>query len=89
MPVPSSIGTADGSLLKTDKSKGFHYLTQGVEDADVPPYERTLNIQDDIATVYTLGEVPGTFRQIDVDSEKIFDVSTAGNTNTVFSTEIW
>ena len=86
MPVPSSIGTADGSLLKTDKSKGFHYLTQGVEDADVPPDERTLNIQDGNATFYTLGEVPGTFRQI---SEKIFDVSTAGNTNTVFSTDMY
>ena len=28
MPVPSSIGTPDGYLLKTDKSKGFTYLTK-------------------------------------------------------------
>ena len=28
MPMPLSIGTPDGYLLKTDKSKGFSYLTK-------------------------------------------------------------
>ena len=32
MPVPSSIGTPDGYLLKTDKSKGFTYLTKELDD---------------------------------------------------------
>ena len=32
MPMPSSIGTPDGSLLKTDKSKGFTCLTKELDD---------------------------------------------------------
>ena len=36
-PVPHSIGTADGFLAKTDKSKRFQYLTKYCADADMPP----------------------------------------------------
>ena len=31
MPVPSAIGTTDGFLLKTNKAKGFEFLTKGIE----------------------------------------------------------
>ena len=31
MPMPSSIGTLDGYLLKTDKSKGFTYFTKELD----------------------------------------------------------
>ena len=53
MPVPSAIGTADGFLLKTNKAKGFEFLTKGIEDADIPPDGDTLNIEDGNATFYS------------------------------------
>ena len=31
-PVPYSIATSDGFLNKTDKSKGYHFLTKDVEE---------------------------------------------------------
>ena len=37
MLVLSSIGTADGFLLKTNKAKGFEFLTKGIQEADIPP----------------------------------------------------
>lgn len=83
MPVPSAIGTADGFLLKTNKAKGFNFLTKGIEDADIPP-EKTLHIEDGNATF--LKEVPATFRQI---SEKIFDVSTGRKSSVLFSTDMY
>jgi hypothetical protein len=61
MPVPSSIGTADGYLLKTDKNKGFVHLTRGVENAAVPMDSQTLNIEDGNASFYAMKEVPGTY----------------------------
>ena len=36
MPVPSSIGTADGYLMRTDKSKGLHHILKGVANATLP-----------------------------------------------------
>lgn len=86
MPVPSAIGTADGFLLKTNKAKGFDFLTKGIEDADIPPDEKTLHIEDGNATFYTMKEVPATFRQI---SEKIFDVSTGRKSSVLFSTDMY
>ena len=86
MPVPSSIGTADGYLLKTDKSKGFAYLTKGMEDADVPVDQQTFNIEDGNATFYTMNQVPSTFKQI---SEKLFDITTSGKSNVLFSTDMY
>lgn len=86
MPVPSAIGTADGFLLKTNKAKGFDFLTKGIEDADIPPDVNTLNIEDGNATFYSMKEVPATFRQI---SEKLFDVSTARKSSVLFSTDMY
>ena len=47
MPVPYAIGTADGFLLKTNKAKGFEFLTKGIEDADIPPDGYSCNIHAD------------------------------------------
>jgi hypothetical protein len=44
-PVPYCIGTADGFLAKTDKSKSFHHLTKGIMDAPLPNVD-TLTIED-------------------------------------------
>ena len=86
MPVPSAIGTADGFLLKTNKAKGFEFLTKGMENADIPPDGDTLNIEDGNATLYSMKEVLTTFRQI---SEEIFDVSTARKSSVLFSTDMY
>ena len=40
-PVPYSLATADGFFNKTDKSKGFHYLMNDVEN--VPSLETPHN----------------------------------------------
>jgi hypothetical protein len=45
-PVPYSIATSDGFLNKTDKSKGYHFLTKDVEDVLPPPDDETLVIED-------------------------------------------
>jgi hypothetical protein len=45
-PVPHSIATSDGFLNKTDKSKGYHFLTKDVEDVSPPPDDKTLVIED-------------------------------------------
>ena len=86
MPVPSSIGTPDGFLLKTnEKAKGFEYLTKETADADQPPDEMTLNIEDGNAVFYFMKYVPKTFKQI---TETIFDINTSKKTN-VFSTDMY
>ena len=45
-PVPYCLGTADGYLTKTDKSKGFDYLMKGIESAQLPDQETTLIVED-------------------------------------------
>ena len=86
MPVPSSIGTPDGFLAKTDKSKGFHYLIKGIEDAEIREKSMTMYIEDGNATFYNLKQLPSTFRGI---SEQIFDISTSGKEHVIFSTDMY
>ena len=61
--VPTSIATADNFLAKTDKSKGFHYLTKDLDDADIPPHEETLTVIDGNAECHKL-QVPANVREI-------------------------
>ena len=75
MPMPSSIGTFDGYLLKTDKSKGFTCLTKELDDFAMLSDAKTLNVEDRNAIFYCMKEVPATFKQI---CEKIYDVSIVG-----------
>jgi hypothetical protein len=53
-PVPYSIVTSDGFLNKTDKSKGYHFLTKDVEDVPPPPDDKTLVIEGGNAAFYYL-----------------------------------
>ena len=63
-PVPYSIGTGDGYLEKTDKTKGLQYILKDVEDVQLPQDETTLVVQDGNALFHTLQEIPGNFKQI-------------------------
>ena len=60
-PVPYCIGTSDDFLAKTDKSKGFHFLTTDVADALEPPNNDTLLVEDGNACFYYLKELPEKF----------------------------
>ena len=64
IPIPSSIGTPDGYLLKTNKSKGFTYLTKELDDFTMPSDTKTLNVEDGNAIFYCMKEVSATFKQI-------------------------
>lgn len=86
MPVPSSIGTADGYLMKTDKSKGFHHLTRGVKDVAAPPDQCTMNTEDGNATFYCMKDVLRTFHQI---GQKTLDKSTAWKSKVNASTDMY
>ena len=59
--VPFSLGTADGFLAKTDKSKGMHYLTNETELQHFPNPEET----------YFIEEIPNNFEK---NSIKIFEI---------------
>ena len=46
-PIPYSTRTADGMLLKTEKSKeGFHFLTKDVEQESRTPDASTLIVNE-------------------------------------------
>ena len=83
MPVPPSIGTPDGYLLKTDKSKGFTYLTKQLDDFTMPSEAKTLNVEEGNSIFYCMKEVPATFKEV---CEKIYDVSIVGKSDLLFST---
>ena len=84
-PVPFSIGTADGFLAKTDKSKSFQYVTKECEDAPIPAPESTLVVYDGNAYFYYLKELPGNFSKI---CDKIFGMLSASS-DAVFSTDMY
>ena len=84
-PVPFALGTADGFLTKTDKSKGLHYLSKDVDTADVPPQDTTMIIEDGNALYYYMREVPNNFKEI---SYKVFEVM-GKNSDVVFSTDMY
>lgn len=84
-PVPYSIATADNFLGKTDKAKGFIYLTKDMEDAALPPHDTTLVVIDGNAVFHCLQQLPSNFREI---SQKIFDMLPKG-TDVIFSTDMY
>lgn len=83
--VPTSIATADNFLAKTDKSKGFHYLTKDLDDADIPPHEETLTVIDGNAEFHKLQQVPANFREI---CHKLYDMMPR-RTDVLFSTYMY
>ena len=84
MPVPSAIGTPDGHLLKTDKSKGFHSLVKDIKDASVPSDQETMYIEDGNAIFHSMREMPRTFKQI---CQNILSIALSAKTNVIFSTD--
>ena len=86
MPMPASIGTPDGYLSKTDKSKGFTYLTKELDGFTMLSDAKTLNVEDRNGIFYCMKEVPVTFKQI---CEKIYDVNNAGKSDLLFSTVMY
>lgn len=85
-PVPFSIGTADGSLAKTDKSKGFKYLTEGLDITAAPATDKTvIMIEDGNALFHSMKEIPSNFKQI---SEKLFNMIPK-KADAIFSTDMY
>ena len=64
MPVPSSIGTPEAYLLKTDKSERFTCLTKELDNLTMLSDAQTLNVEDGSAIFCCIGEVRATFKQI-------------------------
>ena len=62
MPMPTSIGTPDGYLLKTDKSKEFTYLTKELNDFTMLSDAIMLNVKDMNAIFCCMKEVRATFK---------------------------
>ena len=54
MPVFSTIGTPDSYLLKTDKSKGYTYLTKELDDFTMPSDAKTLNVEEGNSILYCM-----------------------------------
>lgn len=82
-PVPYSLATPDGYFAKTDKSKGFQFLTKECANANVPSVNETLTVLDGNACFHYLKEVPSNFSQI---CAKIFTML-GNNGDVVFSTD--
>ena len=59
-PVPYSLGTADGFLVKTDKSALFHILTKNIDSSDTPPEDDLLTVVDGNAAFHAMVQVPKT-----------------------------
>lgn len=62
-PVPTSIGTADGFLYKTNKASLMHVIAKDCPD-DLPYPDNCLHIEDGNAIIYTLSHLPPTFGEI-------------------------
>ena len=63
-PVPSSLGSPDGYLAKTNKAKSMQYLTKDLKDCVAPPPQDTLVIVDGNAVFHSLTEIPESFQGI-------------------------
>ena len=85
-PVIYSIGTTDGFLAKTNKSKGFQWLTNSCVNSKYPESpEKTIVIEDGNAIFHCLNDLPGTFGEI---AEKVFDMMSSCK-NVIFSTDMY
>lgn len=84
-PVPYSLATADGYFIKTDKAKGFQFLIRDLENDILPPYEKTLTIEDGNALFHYMRELPDNFKGICL---KLFDMKVRG-TDVIFSTDTY
>ena len=63
-PIPWSLATADGSLVKTDKSKLLHHLEGLLSVPDTPPIDTTTYVIDGNAQFQAYGHLPDTFEEL-------------------------
>ena len=84
-PVPYCLGTSDGYLAKTNKAKGYHFVTKDSQDAMKPQQNETLLIVDGNTIFHCLTELPDTFKGI---CEKIFK-AIPNTSDVVFSTDTY
>lgn len=64
MPVPPSLGTPDGFFSKTNKATILHYLLEDATPEDLPYPKDALFIQDGMALLHTLANLPPTCGEI-------------------------
>ena len=63
--VPHALGTPDGFMNKTEKSKAVRFLLKDVESEDIPRQDKSIfAIDDGNARLYWLIELPNTFGEI-------------------------
>lgn len=60
LPVPPSLGTLDGFFTKTNKAAILHYLLEDVTPENIPYPQDALFIQDGMALLHTLSNLPPT-----------------------------
>ena len=84
-PVPYCLGTIDGFLGKTNKAKGFDYLTKDIQDCLLPNQNENLLIMDGNSIYHMMKEIPDTFKGA---SEKVFKMI-PGSCDIVFSTDMY
>lgn len=84
-PVPYSLATADGYFSKKNKAKGLQFLIRDIENDVLPPYDKTLTIEDGNALFHYMRELPDNFRGICL---KLFDMKVKGM-NVIFSTDMY
>ena len=83
-PIPYSIGTADGFLSKTDKSKSFSNFTKSIGNG-ILPVENLLTIEDGNALFYLMKQIPNDFEKICL---KIFGMI-ANQGDVIISTDMY
>ena len=69
-PVPWALATADGTPVKTDKSKLMHSLETVADLAERPATSSVIYIFDGNALLQALTGLPGTFEEL---AQKVFD----------------
>ena len=63
-PVPSTLATADGPPVKSDKAKLLHNLEGTVDVSENPVREETVYIYDGNALLQAMQQVPDTFEEV-------------------------
>ena len=62
--IPLSIGTPCNFMVRIDKSKLFHKVSEGIHDSAKPPVGETLYIYEGNANYHCLRDIPDNFKQI-------------------------
>jgi hypothetical protein len=66
-PIPWSLATADGGLVKTDKSQLMHYLEATIPASDSPAIDNCASVVDGNAQFQAIAHLPQTFADLAYD----------------------